>query len=145
MKWVRDEKGVSPVIGVILMVAITVILAAVIASFVFQMGGQAPKNPPNSQLVAEVTTDNTITLTHMGGEPIPFADLKATVVVGSNSDVGLSVSESVGDGDNIFEAGEKATISASSATFSKNSGTKVELTVIHTPTNKPILTTTLYA
>ena len=34
-----DEKGVSPVIGVILMVAITVILAAVIASFVFGLGG----------------------------------------------------------------------------------------------------------
>lgn len=38
-----DEKGVSPVIGVILMVAITVILAAVIASFVFGLGGTVPK------------------------------------------------------------------------------------------------------
>jgi len=38
-----DEKGVSPVIGVILMVAITVILAAVIASFVFGMAGTVPK------------------------------------------------------------------------------------------------------
>jgi flagellin-like protein len=35
----KDEKGVSPVIGVILMVAITVILAAVIASFVFGLSG----------------------------------------------------------------------------------------------------------
>ncbi|WP_089649796.1 type IV pilin [Halobacterium hubeiense] len=34
----RDERGVSPVIGVILMVAITVILAAVIASFVLGFG-----------------------------------------------------------------------------------------------------------
>ncbi|CAD7776403.1 Archaeal Type IV pilin, N-terminal [Candidatus Methanoperedenaceae archaeon GB50] len=33
-----NEEAVSPVIGVILMVAITVILAAVIASFVFGMG-----------------------------------------------------------------------------------------------------------
>ncbi|MEM2402486.1 MAG: type IV pilin N-terminal domain-containing protein, partial [Archaeoglobaceae archaeon] len=38
-----DEKGVSPVIGVILMVAITVILAAVIASFVFGMTGTVKK------------------------------------------------------------------------------------------------------
>ncbi|MFP3947034.1 MAG: archaellin/type IV pilin N-terminal domain-containing protein, partial [Archaeoglobaceae archaeon] len=37
-----DEKAVSPVIGVILMVAITVILAAVIASFVFGLGSEAP-------------------------------------------------------------------------------------------------------
>ncbi|WP_226039016.1 type IV pilin N-terminal domain-containing protein [Natrinema sp. DC36] len=34
-----DERAVSPVIGVILMVAITVILAAVIAAFVLDMGG----------------------------------------------------------------------------------------------------------
>jgi flagellin-like protein len=38
-----NEKGVSPVIGVILMVAITVILAAVIASFVFGMGTSVKK------------------------------------------------------------------------------------------------------
>jgi len=35
----RNEDAVSPVIGVILMVAITVILAAVIAAFVFGMAG----------------------------------------------------------------------------------------------------------
>ena len=35
----RNDDAVSPVIGVILMVAITVILAAVIAAFVFQMSG----------------------------------------------------------------------------------------------------------
>ncbi|ADB60844.1 Protein of unknown function DUF1628 [Haloterrigena turkmenica DSM 5511] len=34
----EDERAVSPVIGVILMVAITVILAAVIAAFVLDMG-----------------------------------------------------------------------------------------------------------
>ncbi|MFC4437007.1 MULTISPECIES: type IV pilin [Natrialbaceae] len=35
----EEERAVSPVIGVILMVAITVILAAVIAAFVLDMGG----------------------------------------------------------------------------------------------------------
>ena len=35
----NNDDAVSPVIGVILMVAITVILAAVIAAFVFQMSG----------------------------------------------------------------------------------------------------------
>jgi len=39
MKFKENEDAVSPVIGVILMVAITVILAAVIAAFVFGMGG----------------------------------------------------------------------------------------------------------
>ncbi|OLZ41423.1 type IV pilin [Natrinema saccharevitans] len=37
--WIHDdERGVSPVIGAILMVAITVILAAVIAAFVLDLG-----------------------------------------------------------------------------------------------------------
>ncbi|MFB6269961.1 MAG: archaellin/type IV pilin N-terminal domain-containing protein, partial [Halobacterium sp.] len=39
-----DERGVSPVIGVILMVAITVILAAVIASFVLGFGDSVSKS-----------------------------------------------------------------------------------------------------
>jgi flagellin-like protein len=39
----RKEDAVSPVIGVILMVAITVILAAVIAAFVFGMAGGISK------------------------------------------------------------------------------------------------------
>jgi len=38
-QFVQNEEAVSPVIGVILMVAITVILAAVIAAFVFGMTG----------------------------------------------------------------------------------------------------------
>lgn len=39
-----DDRGVSPVIGVILMVAITVILAAVIASFVLGFGSSVSRN-----------------------------------------------------------------------------------------------------
>ncbi len=63
--WRKDEKAVSPVIGVILMVAITVILAAVIASFVFGMGSNVKK-----QYVVSVTAaqdGNNITITYQGG------------------------------------------------------------------------------
>ena len=43
MKFLKREDAVSPVIGVILMVAITVILAAVIAAFVFGMASGVSK------------------------------------------------------------------------------------------------------
>jgi archaeal type IV pilus assembly protein PilA len=43
MKFTKNDEAVSPVIGVILMVAITVILAAVIAAFVFGMAGNIQK------------------------------------------------------------------------------------------------------
>ena len=60
-----DEKGVSPVIGVILMVAITVILAAVIASFVFGMTSTAPQQKTPG-IIAERTGDDEITFTLTG-------------------------------------------------------------------------------
>ena len=44
-KLFQDDDAVSPVIGVILMVAITVILAAVIASFVLNLGGNTSAAP----------------------------------------------------------------------------------------------------
>jgi flagellin-like protein len=53
----KDEKGVSPVIGVILMVAITVILAAVIASFVFGMGSTVKKTYFVSAVASETNCD----------------------------------------------------------------------------------------
>src|SRR5512136_2734034 len=43
MNFMKREDAVSPVIGVILMVAITVILAAVIAAFVFGMASGVSK------------------------------------------------------------------------------------------------------
>ena len=43
-----DDDAVSPVIGVILMVAITVILAAVIASFVLGLGDSTDEVQPNT-------------------------------------------------------------------------------------------------
>jgi len=43
-----DERAVSPVIGVILMVAITVILAAVIGTFVLGLGDQVQQTQPRA-------------------------------------------------------------------------------------------------
>ncbi|MEF8872712.1 MAG: type IV pilin N-terminal domain-containing protein, partial [Haloarculaceae archaeon] len=44
----NDDDAVSPVIGVILMVAITVILAAVIATFVLGLGEQVSDTAPQA-------------------------------------------------------------------------------------------------
>ena len=65
-KFSKDEEAVSPVIGVILMVAITVILAGVIAEFVFGMVGGLKKN---YMVVATVSQSgaNTVDFTYQGG------------------------------------------------------------------------------
>ena len=66
MKSMKREDAVSPVIGVILMVAITVILAAVIAAFVFGMAGGVTK----TKSVAAVAKQNgaQIIVTWQGGQ-----------------------------------------------------------------------------
>jgi len=64
-----EERAVSPVIGVILMVAITVILAAVIAAFVMDMGSN--QSSP-AQAGVDITpnesnsTQYDVTVTQMG-------------------------------------------------------------------------------
>jgi len=67
MKFTKNDEAVSPVIGVILMVAITVILAAVIAAFVFGMAGNISKTKVVAA-TAQQTTANVIVVTYQGGQ-----------------------------------------------------------------------------
>ncbi|HVN65778.1 MAG TPA: type IV pilin N-terminal domain-containing protein [Methanomicrobiales archaeon] len=61
----KREDAVSPVIGVILMVAITVILAAVIAAFVFGMASGVSKTKTVAATARQVSND--IIVTWQGG------------------------------------------------------------------------------
>ena len=66
MKFLKDrEDAVSPVIGVILMVAITVILAAVIAAFVFGMASDVQTTKSVAATAKQVGND--IWVTYQGG------------------------------------------------------------------------------
>jgi len=102
----REKKGVSPVIGVILMVAITVILAAVIASFVFGIGTKI-KAAPNAQLMlsdAEDKLDNEndviLYIEHYGGDTLKCDELKIVVTDKTNDRIWTLVWNS---NDNAFE------------------------------------------
>ena len=68
-KLFTEKRAVSPVIGVILMVAITVILAAVIGAFVLGIGGETQETPQ-----ASITLDNTsateVEIRHRGGDTL---------------------------------------------------------------------------
>ena len=63
----KNDEAVSPVIGVILMVAITVILAAVIAAFVFGMSGNITKTKIVA-VTAQQPDGKHITITYQGGQ-----------------------------------------------------------------------------
>ncbi|MDN7023558.1 type IV pilin [Methanoculleus sp. FWC-SCC1] len=66
MNFRENEDAVSPVIGVILMVAITVILAAVIAAFVFGMAGNVETTKSVAATAKQQGSTNII-VTYQGG------------------------------------------------------------------------------
>ena len=71
MKFMTNEEGVSPVIGVILMVAITVILAAVISVFVFGLAGDLESSSQKDLTIKTGTNDDgDITFTIFAGDSV---------------------------------------------------------------------------
>ncbi|HEX3013157.1 MAG TPA: type IV pilin [Methanobacterium sp.] len=83
----QDCRAVSPVIGVILMVAITVILAAAIGSSVFSHGTAKSAPQANFDMKAGdlpgTSTAATIKVEHLGGDPVHFEKASITKVVAS--------------------------------------------------------------
>ncbi|CQH60088.1 DUF1628 domain protein [Halobacterium hubeiense] len=100
-----DERGVSPVIGVILMVAITVILAAVIASFVLGFGDSVSENV---QAGADISTSN--------------GDASVTWISEGNAE-NLSVTAGSSNSVNLTDVGQSATI-----TYDSNMNTTADQT-----------------
>jgi len=68
-----DETGVSPVVGVILMVAITIILAAVTGSFVLGLGDSAGDAPPQVSIECNAADD---VITHEGGDELSDSSIE---------------------------------------------------------------------
>ena len=79
---INDDRAVSPVIGVILMVAITVILAAVIGTFVLGMSDQMGDTTPRASFGMSIGGNNgdQVTITHETGASMS----PSNVVVSSN-------------------------------------------------------------
>ena len=100
-----DENAVSPVIGVILMVAITVILAAVIASFV--LGGLGPsETAPQASFGFEYEDSNgtagVLTISHDSGAAVEPSEVVIDVS-GTEEDNGLSETTDLCDGTSCDE------------------------------------------
>ncbi|WP_318569924.1 type IV pilin N-terminal domain-containing protein [Salinigranum marinum] len=79
-----QDRAVSPVIGVILMVAITVILAAVIGTFVLGLGDQVSESAPQAQFTFDYDGDSKINITHDGGDAIDAGTLSITSGINVN-------------------------------------------------------------
>ena len=141
----EDERGVSPVVGVIMMVAITVVIAAVVAAFAYGIIGGVTK-APNTALVVEgaVDSEDNVTIIHYGGDKIikAFSSCSAgnTSDCWNNLQVRINGNESFGAAnvklnnvtiaaDEHFEPGDELKIDLTTPLSTADS-----LTVVYVPT-----------
>lgn len=156
-----DERAVSPVIGVILMVAVTVILAAVIAAGVMSMGDGFANTAPaldgdvnaNSGYDADNTkADEIAYITHTTGDTIANGNILvnirtpdgasiASLGVGDTATVSSSTVEISTNGD--FDAGSTITIQEDgSATLDGSdldNGKTVQIQLVDTDTDTTLI------
>ena len=108
-KLIGDDRAVSPVIGVILMVAITVILAAVIGTFVLGLSDQVGSDTPRASFGFDWDSDtSTVTVTHESGDSIATSNLKVTESGGN------SPATWTDGGDDEISSGDYTTVTSAS-------------------------------
>jgi len=145
-KLFMNNKAVSPVIGVILMVAITVILAAAIGSSVFGQGTAQSAPQANLDISAVSVYDDSpataaiVKLEHLGGDPINFGDSAVTKVSVSLNDT--SSVEVVATGLGVLNVGDVKNLNLVKTGATGNvpvvSGSKVNIKVVDVQTNQLI-------
>lgn len=104
-----DDDAVSPVIGVILMVAITVILAAVIATFVLGLGDSVSNNAPQASFSFDYDSTvgpndhDAVNVTHDGGDDLALSELQITI---GGTDTLQDSGDEYLDDDNFYQTTE---------------------------------------
>ncbi|QHS15833.1 type IV pilin [haloarchaeon 3A1-DGR] len=115
-QFLDDDSAVSPVIGVILMVAITVILAAVIGTFVLGMGDDLQNNQPTASFDFNFNAGNSgsVTISHAGGDPVDGTTDNVTITTsGGDSDLQTEPTE----WNEEISAGSSKSVSISGGTW----------------------------
>lgn len=160
-----DNRGVSPVIGVILMVAITVILAAVIGTFVLGLGGDLQQTPQaqlnvedasGSSPVADGVSVGLLEINHRGGDTLQTADIRIQLTQpdGTSTTIldqgDVSTNASVDGTDNVGFNSDPGSLSVGTTTtvgITGNGGSnfagEYEIQIIHTPSDSILVDRTV--
>ncbi|QDX39903.1 type IV pilin [Salarchaeum sp. JOR-1] len=161
-----DERGVSPVIGVILMVAITVILAAVIGAFVLNLGQDIQNTAPTASIGATdagvqlngTSNQAVLYLNHQQGDSIAQSNLRITVSNESGAQIADITWNATGEhwetggdsnlnissgplGDDSFDAGDQLTLTEQTGNVS--SGETLTVQIIDTESGSTVSTPTV--
>jgi len=167
----NDDRGVSPVIGVILMVAITVILAAVIGTFVLGLGDNLGDSTPQASL--SITDDpndyvdpgggenqEAFRIEHRGGDNVPAEQIRITIRQSSDNSLAAEwdsgswstdtdgVSDTFNGDDALastdsLSTGDRLTITDASGNPVFEDNTRYEVSIIHKPSGERIASSTI--
>ncbi|MCS7131905.1 MAG: type IV pilin N-terminal domain-containing protein [Hadesarchaea archaeon] len=142
---INDKRGVSPVVGTILLIAVTVALAAVIATIVGRIG--VPAKAPYAILGVTAKDENVIdnkvqlTIIHRGGDVLTTGELKVRAEDngGDLTDVEMNWGIQFSPGEEksgwyYFVQGDNS---------SKAVGRVIKVKIIHTPSGQLLLDTTV--
>ncbi|MBO5119678.1 type IV pilin N-terminal domain-containing protein [Methanocorpusculum sp.] len=147
----RDD-AVSPVIGVMLMLSITIILAAVLMAFAGGMADTKPATPSVDLSAAFVKNGSDIVLcvSHNGGDALNPDDIKVTAYVRNAAASGtpLIIKDFIGD-DTAWNAGETLVIpkdktaellglAAEAVNTAAETSAPVEIGIYHIPSSNVI-------
>lgn len=145
------NRAVSPVIGVILMVAITVILAAVIGVFVMDLGQTVGRTGPTASISLTDANDNyrddgnqhdAFLLEHQGGDDVDLEDTRITIRNVENTQIVLRWEGATGTTDQngtweVWYNGDTGTNITSSARTTMGSGDVILIKLTGTNGNGP--------
>ena len=146
------DDAVSPVIGVMLMLSITIILAAVLMAFAGGMADTKPATPSVDLSAAFVKNSSDIVLcvSHNGGDALNPDDIKVTAYVRNAAASGtpLIIKDLIGD-DTAWNAGETLVIdkdntaellglAAEAVNTAAENATPVEIGIYHIPSSNVI-------
>ena len=155
-----SDRAVSPVIGVILMVAITVILAAVIGTFVLDLGEGAGQSAPQASFSVQTLNSTALSVEHTGGDSLVSSSTRISV---GNDSTGLTWEPTSNTGDiATFSVDERMVLKVDNGAFNSDdfdlddstgtftggaftSGTQYTLTITDTDSQKQVFRTTFTA
>ena len=148
----RDD-AVSPVIGVMLMLSITIILAAVLMAFAGGMADTKPATPSvdlSAAFVKNGSDEIVLCVSHNGGDALNPDDIKVTAYVRNAAASGtpLIIKDFIGD-DTAWNAGETLVIdkdktaellglAAEAVNTAAENATPVEIGIYHIPSSNVI-------
>ena len=149
----RDD-AVSPVIGVMLMLSITIILAAVLMAFAGGMADTKPATPSvdlSAAFVKNGSDEIVLCVSHNGGDALNPDDIKVTAYVKNAAASGtpLIIKDLIGD-DTAWNAGETLVIDkdktakllglddAEAVSAAAKNATPVEIGIYHIPSSNVI-------